>query len=91
MGNQDSLARIPRDAAQLDARENYLQRRAVEIQVDHKVGIDKSDDAYGQDKLLEQRRPFLELWGEYCSKPAPEPQTGDVVVNLSDKRKRRTA
>ncbi len=61
------------------------------IQVDHKVGIDKSDDAYGQDKLLEQRRPFLELWGEYCSKPAPEPQTGDVVVNLSDKRKRRTA
>jgi integrase len=60
------------------------------IQVDHKVGIDESDAAYGRDKLLEQRRPFMELWGEYCSKPAPQPQTGDVVVNISDKRKRRS-
>jgi integrase len=56
------------------------------FQVDHKVGVDPSDDAYGHDKGLEQRRPVMELWGEYCSKPAPEPKAG-TVFNLSDKRR----
>jgi integrase len=56
------------------------------IQVDHKLGVDASDDAYGHDKLLEQRRAVMELWGEYCSKPAPEPKAGKVF-NLSDKRR----
>ena len=64
--------------------------RLWKIQVDHKVGIDESDDAYGRDKLLEQRRPFMELWGEWCSKPAPEPKAGKIA-NLSDERKRRSA
>jgi integrase len=58
------------------------------IQVDHKVGIDASDDAYGRDKFLEDRRPLMELWGEYCSKPAPEPMPGKV---LEMHKKRRTA
>jgi integrase len=58
------------------------------IQVDHKVGIDASDDAYGRDKLLDDRRPLMELWGEYCSKPAPEPKAGKVLEMY---KKRRTA
>jgi hypothetical protein len=28
----------------------------------------------------------MELWGEYCSKPAPEPKAGEVF-NLADKRR----
>lgn len=57
------------------------------IQADHKVGKDKSDQSYGHDKLLEQRRGMMELWGEYCSKPAPaEPKAGEVL-NIADKRR----
>jgi integrase len=59
-----------------------------EIQVDHRG--EKLKRRYGHDDQLEQRRGKMELWGEYCSKPAPEPQAGEVV-KLSDKRKRRSA
>jgi integrase len=55
------------------------------LQVDHKTG-DKTDQSYGHDKLLEKRRGMMELWGEYCSKLAPEPKAGDVV-KLSHKRR----
>jgi integrase len=60
-----------------------------DIQVDHVMG-NKVSQAYGHDPLLEQRRRMMEAWGEYCSKPEPEPQSADVV-KLSDKRKRRPA
>ena len=55
------------------------------IQVDHVVG-DKVDQAYGHNKLLDRRRGMMELWGEYCSKPAPKPQAG-AVIKLSEKRR----
>jgi integrase len=55
-----------------------------EIQVDHR------DGPYGKDDMLEERRGKMELWGEHCSKPTPEPKAGNLV-NISDKRKRRTA
>jgi integrase len=57
-----------------------------DIQVDHVLG-NKTSQSYGHNPLLEERRRMMEQWGEYCSKPAPEPQTGDVVVNLADKRR----
>jgi len=56
-----------------------------EIQVDHKLG-DKTSQSYGPDQLTEKRRGMMELWGEYCSGPAPEPKTGKVV-NLTSKRR----
>jgi integrase len=56
------------------------------IQVDHVLG-DRTSQAYGHDPLIEERRDMMEKWGEYCSRPAPEPQNGDVVVNLADKRR----
>ena len=56
-----------------------------EIQVDHALG-NKVGQAYGHDKLLEQRRGMMEVWGEYCSKPALVPQVG-TVVNIADKRR----
>jgi integrase len=55
-----------------------------EIQVDHR------DGPYGKDDMLEERRGKMALWGEHCSKPAPEPKAGNLF-NISDKRKRRTA
>jgi integrase len=62
-----------------------------DIQADHVVGNgNKVSQSYGPDKLLEERRGMMEAWGEYCSKPAPEPQSADVV-KLSEKRKRRSA
>jgi integrase len=55
-----------------------------EIQVDHRG--DTLKKTYGKDDLLEQRRGKMELWGEYCSQPAPEPKVGRVL-KLSDKRR----
>lgn len=70
-------------------RANRFPPEWWDIQVDHAIGNgNKASQAYGHDTLLEQRRGMMELWGEYCSKPAPEPQTGDVVVKLSDKKRR---
>jgi integrase len=58
-------------------------------QVDHQLGDGtQTDEAYGGDLLLEERRPMMKLWDDYCcTKPQPKPQTGKVV-NLP---KRRTA
>ena len=53
-------------------------------QADHETG-NKTDQSYGHDDLLEQRRGMMELWGKYCSKPSPA--TGSGVVQLSDKRR----
>jgi integrase len=62
-----------------------------DIQADHVVGNgNKASQSYGPDKLLEERRGMMEAWDEYCSRPAPEPQSADVV-KLSEKRKRRSA
>jgi len=62
------------------------------IQAGHSLG-DKSDEAYGRDRLLEERRDVLIAWGKYCSTPepkvgksTPEPKVGKVV-KLSDKRR----
>jgi hypothetical protein len=41
------------------------------MQVGHVVG-NKVAQAYARDQLLEQRRPLMEAWGQYCSQPAPE-------------------
>jgi integrase len=67
-------------------RANKFPGEWWDIQVDHVLG-DKTSQSYGHNPLLEERRRMMEQWGEYCSKPAPEPQTGDVVVNLADKRR----
>jgi integrase len=66
-------------------RANRFPPEWWEIQVDHKLG-DRTSQSYGHDDLLEQRRGMMELYGEYCSKPAPEPKAGKVF-NLSDKRR----
>jgi integrase len=57
------------------------------IQSDHSVGgRTKSDRSYGHDRLLEERRVMMEEYGEFCSRPAPEPKA-DRVVKLSEKRR----
>jgi integrase len=53
------------------------------IQVDHALG-NKSDTAYDNDTVDEQRRRMMEHWDKFCS--TPEPQAADVI-NLSDKRR----
>jgi integrase len=68
-------------------RANRFPPEWWDIQVDHVSG-NRVSQAYGHDPLLEERRGVMELWGEYCSKPAPpEPKANDVVV-LADKRRR---
>jgi integrase len=67
-------------------RHNGFPMDWYEIQVDHALGND-TQQAYGSDAMLEERRGKLELWGDYCSKPAPpKPQT-DAVIKLADKRR----
>jgi integrase len=70
-------------------RANKYPSEWWDIQVDHVLG-NKTSQAYGPDKLLEERRGMMEAWGEYCTRPAPEPHSADVV-KLSEKRKRRSA
>ena len=55
-----------------------------EIQVDHRG--DALKKAYGDNDLLEERRGKMELWGEHCSRPTPEPKAGKVL-KLSEKRR----
>jgi integrase/transcriptional regulator with XRE-family HTH domain len=70
-------------------RANRFPMDWYEIQVDHVLG-NKSKQAYGHDPMTEERRGLMELWGEYCSRIAPEPQGGHVV-KLAEQRKRRSA
>jgi integrase/transcriptional regulator with XRE-family HTH domain len=70
-------------------RANRFPMDWYEIQVDHVLG-NKSKQAYGHDPMTEERRGLMELWGEYCSRTAPEPQGGHVV-KLAEQRKRRAA
>jgi integrase len=70
-------------------RANRYPMDWYEIQVDHVLG-NKTGQAYGPDPMTEERRGLMELWGEYCSRPAPEPHGGEVV-RLSEQRKRRSA
>jgi integrase len=76
-----------RDAFKNWCRANRFPETWSEIQLDHALG-DKTQQAYGRDKLVEERRGMMELWGEFCSRPpAPEPQSADIV-KLADKKRR---
>jgi integrase len=63
------------------------------IQVDHALG-DAVDQAYGPDKLIEERRGMMEEYDEFLSTPAPEPKAAKVIgrigpkSHIADKRRR---
>jgi integrase len=59
-----------------------------EIQVDHKLGKDESDAAYGHDPLLEQRRGMMEAWGRFCDRTTPAAGTNVAQINEARKRRR---
>jgi integrase len=67
-------------------RANRFPNEYWEITVDHAIG-DRTSQSYGHDQLIEQRRDMMEKWGEFCSRPAPEPQAGEVVVKLAERRR----
>jgi integrase len=66
-------------------RVNRFPSEWWDIQVHHKIG-NRSSQAYGDDPLIEQRRGMMELWDEYCSKPAPDDKDNGEVIELADKR-----
>ena len=51
----------------------------------------ETKQAYERNPLTEERRPFMEAWGEYCSRPAPEPgeAAADNVESLAKARSKR--
>jgi integrase len=63
--------------------------RLVQRQLDHVVG-GKVDQAYGHDQMIEERRAMMQLWGDYCARPEPEPMTG-TVLQMNRRRKGRNA
>ncbi len=67
------------------ARSLDMDERLIQLQLDHVSGS-KSDRAYGHNKLLERRRTMMLQWGDYCSRPAPEP-VADNVLSIADRRK----
>jgi integrase len=70
------------------ARTNGFQDYLYKLQLDHVLG-NKVGQAYGHNKLVEERRAMMRQWGDYCSRPAPELKAGKVF-DLSSKRKRRS-
>jgi integrase len=59
-----------------------------DLQVGHLLGSgNETDQAYGPDTLVEERRVMMTEYGRYCSAPAPEPASADVV-EFTDRRKR---
>jgi integrase len=67
-------------------RENYND--LWNIQADHVLG-DKNSQAYGKDKLLEQRRVMMDAWAKHCTRPTPA--AGTNVAQITEARKRRRA
>ena len=47
------------------------QRELAELSLAHSVGS-KVEQSYWRDDLLEQRRPIMEAWAEFCCQPAAE-------------------
>jgi integrase len=66
-----------------DWMRNHFNDSSKEVlwkaQADHKLGENPTDSIYGRDLLLEKRRPMMQMWDDYCSKPRPEAQPGNVV------------
>jgi integrase len=56
------------------------------ITTDQRINENRTDDAYGHDKLLEKRRGMMEEWDAYLHEPAPEPKETGNIVNLTDRR-----
>jgi integrase len=70
------------------ARANRFPAHLIDLQLDHVLG-NKVGQAYGHDKLIEERRAMMRQWGDYCSRPAPVPATGtDNVLSLAKRRKK---
>ena len=72
---------------------NDYPEAALDRQLGH-LPPGKVDQAYKRDPLLEQRRPYMEAWGEFCSRPAPEPgaaeaTNGNVASIMSARKQRR--
>jgi integrase len=69
------------------ARANDFPSHLIDLQLDHVLG-NKVGQAYGHDKLIEERRAMMRQWGDYCSRPAARRATGtDNVLSLSRRRK----
>jgi integrase len=56
-----------------------------DLQVGHVLGAEVSQ-SYGHDPLIDQRHAMMTEYGRYCSAPAPEPTSADVV-QFADRRK----
>jgi integrase len=70
------------------ARANEFPAHLIDLQLDHVLG-NKTGQAYGHNKLIEERRAMMRQWGDYCSRPAPERKAGKIL-DLSSKRRRRS-
>jgi integrase len=57
-----------------------------DIQVGHVVG-DKTRQSYPLEQLIEERREMMQDWDDHCDSKLPKPESDDVVVNLSSKRR----
>jgi integrase len=71
------------------SRANKYPDYQIELQLDHVLG-NTVGQSYGHDKLVEERRAMMRMWGDYCAQPAPEPATGtDNVSQINEARKKR--
>jgi integrase len=59
----------------------------VEFQLGHDVGT-RTDKAYAEYTMLDQRKPVMDAWSQYCSQPPREPNKGTNIENLTEYRRK---
>jgi integrase len=70
------------------ARANGFPSHLIDMQLDHVLG-NKVSQAYGHDRMIEERRAMMRQWGGYCSRPAPVSAAGtENVLSLAKRRKK---
>jgi integrase len=68
-------------------RANGYPKELYDAQTGHVVG-DVTHRAYARDQLIDQRRPMMEHWGQWCAQPAPKPVEGANIENFVERKKR---
>jgi integrase len=57
----------------------------IELSLAHSIGS-AVEQAYRRTDLLERRRQLMESWGNYCTSPPREAETGETVVPMRSPR-----
>jgi integrase len=68
-------------------RANAYPDELYDLQLGHVVG-GKVQRAYRRDPLLNERRPMMDAWGDYCARLSPKPVDGTNIESLAEHKRK---